>query len=258
MRRLSPWVWLVLSIVFGTVATFMALGWLRGQSEKQVKKAEPMASVVVAAKDIGAAIAIGEDLLVVHQWPEANRPPGSFASAAEVAGRVAAYPFAPGEPILEVKLAPKGAVPGLTALLPSDKRAITIKVDEASGVAGFLSPDNRVDVLLGISKGKYSEDPAVKTVLQNIKVLGIGQKIEKVKGDKPQVVPTVTLEVTPEECEKLALAAQEGRISLILRGQKDDQPSHALGTSLSKVMGKGDAAGSVELIKKNRRETANF
>jgi pilus assembly protein CpaB len=217
MRRLPPWFWLVLALVFGTTATFMALGWLRGQSQKRLQVDIPTSPVVVAAKEIDPAMALDQDQVVVRHWPRENCPQGSFSRVEDLVGRVTAYPFGAGEPILEIKLAPKGVAPGLTALLNPEKRAMTVKVDEASGVAGFLSPDNRVDVVVTIDKGEFNKDPVSKVILQNLRVLGTGQRIEKRPGDKPQVVPTVTLEVTPEEGERLALAGREGHISLALR-----------------------------------------
>ncbi len=264
LRRLPPWMWLVLSLVLGTMATFMATNWLKGQSQKQVKAPQDLlTSVVVAAKEIGSAVALGGDQLVVRHWPKESVPVGSFATVEDVMGRVTSYPFGPGEPILEVKLAPKGLPPGLTALVPTDKRAMTVRVDEASGVAGFLSPDNRVDVVVALDKGSYKEDPVAKIVLQNIRVMGTGQKIEKTLGDKPQVVPTVTLEVSPEEGEKLALASQEGSIRLILRSQKDQQivPTSGSNTaSLLTGMSKGGEVSrtSVEIIRRMRRDPYNF
>jgi pilus assembly protein CpaB len=221
MRRLPPWLWLVMALVFGTTATFMALGWLRGQSQKRADVEVKMRQVVVAAKDIEAAMALAQDQLVVRHWPQENVPQGSFSRVEEVAGRVAAYSFGAGEPILEVKLAPQGASPGLTALLAPEKRAMTVKVDEASGVAGFLSPNNRVDVVATVQKGDFQKDPVSKVILQNLRILGTGQRIESRPGEKPQIVPTVTLEVTPEEGEALALAAREGHISLALRNSNN-------------------------------------
>ena len=110
-------------------------------------------------------------------------------------------------------------VPGMAGKVSPDERAMTVKVDEASGVAGFLTPENRVDVVVVMDKGDYNKNPISKTLLQNLKVLGTGQKTVTGPEDKPQIVPTVTLEVTPEQGERLALAAVEGRISLVLRGQ---------------------------------------
>jgi len=115
---------------------------------------------------------------------------------------------------------------------------MTVKVDEASGVAGFLAPGDRVDVVVVVDKGEYSKDPLAKLLFQNLKVLGTGQKLENRPGDKPQIVPTVTLEVSPEQGERLALAAQEGRISLVVRGQGDQQLVETLGADNSRLFGK--------------------
>lgn len=205
MRRLPPWIWLVMALVFGTTATFMALGWLRGQSQQRTQAQETMKMrpVVVAAKDVDPAGALAQDQVVVRHWPQENCPQGSFARVEDVTGRVAAYPFGAGEPIPEIKLAPKGVSPGLTALLEPGKVAMTVKVDEASGVAGFVNPNNRVDVMVTIDKvGEYKEDPISRLVLQNLRVLGTGQQIERRPGEKPQVVPTVTLEVSPDQGER--------------------------------------------------------
>lgn len=238
MRRLPPWFWLILALVFGTTATVMALGWLKGQSQQQARQqpAIKLRPVVVAAKDIEAASSLSPEQVVIRHWPQESCPPGSFTRPEEVAGRVAASQFKAGEPILEVKLAPQGAMAGLTALLGPEKRAMTVKVDEASGVAGFLAPGNRVDVVVTIDKGEFSKDPVSKVVLQNLRVLGTGQSIERRPGDKPQVVPTVTLEVTPEEGERLALAAREGHVSLALRNQISQDVIQTSGVKTTNLM----------------------
>ena len=199
---------------------------------------------------------------------------GKFARPEEVEGRVTAISLSAGEPVLESKLAPKGVIPGLTALLPEDKRAMTVKVDEASGVAGFLNPDNRVDVVVTVDKGDFNKDPISKVILQNLRVLGTGQKIEKTLGEKPQVVPTVTLEVTPKEGELLALAVREGMISLVLRNQQDMHTVQTTGVRTSSLLGKaipepvaqepkGDKAPgaplrTVEVIRRVTKESMNF
>ena len=238
MRRLPPWVWLMLALVFGTTATFMAMGWLKSQSQKVAQQEKPtMVSVVVAGKDVPSAVALSGDQLKVRQWPADSAMVGKFSQMEDVTGRVTAVPLAAGEPVLESKLAPKGVIPGLTALLPMDKRAMTVKVDEASGVAGFLNPDNRVDVLVTVDKGEFNKDPMSKVILQNLRILGTGQRIEKRLGEKPQVVPTVTLEVTPEEGERLALATREGMISLVLRNQQDIQMVQTVGVRTSTLLG---------------------
>ncbi len=265
MRRFPPWMWLVL---MGAFATAAGLAWLKGRSQPPPVLAAS-ALVVVAKKDLGPATRLSPEVLRVEEWRQENLPKGSFARVEMLAGRVTAYPLMEGEPILEKKLAPAGTAVGLTALLPPHKRAMTVKVDEASGVAGFVAPDNRVDVVVTVDKEGFGKNPMSKVIFQNLKVLGIGQRIDNRPGDKPQVVPTVTLEVTPEEGERLALAAQEGRISLVLRGQGDAQIVETQGALASRMfgsLGRNGAAPaaprpthrSVEVIRGLQREPAAF
>ena len=276
MRRLPPWLWLMMALVFGAAATFMAMGWLKSQSQKVVQQKGPeMVPVVVATKDVPPTVALSGEQLTVRMWPQESALAGKFSQLAEVEGRVTAIPLAAGEPVLENKLAPKGVIPGLTALLPQDKRAMTVKVDEASGVAGFLNPDNRVDVVVSVDKGDYNKDPISKVILQNLRVLGTGQRIEKNLGEKPQVVPTVTLEVSPAEGERLALAVREGMISLVLRNQQDDHTVSTMGVRTSTLLGRAlpepearepkvekasapSALRTVEVIRRVTKESTNF
>jgi len=278
MRRVPPWLWLMMALVFGAMATFMAMGWLKKQAQTaQPQPPQQMVPVVVAAKDVPPTVALSREQLTVHMWPKDSPLAGKFSRPEELEGRVTAISLAAGEPVLENKLAPKGVIPGLTALLPPNKRAMTVKVDEASGVAGFLTPDNRVDVVVTVDKGDYNLDPISKVVLQNLRVLGIGQKIEKTLGDKPQVVPTVTLEVTPIEGEQLALATREGTISLVLRNQQDLSRVETGGVRTSSLLGKATPDSpavqpavkeekssppahlrTVEVIRRVTKESANF
>jgi pilus assembly protein CpaB len=238
MPRLPGWAWLLLAITFATLASYMALGWLKRQAAVQPPAKTKSTMVVVAKTAIDPTSLLSEMQLKTEVWHQEKAPPGSFSSVAQVVGRVTRTLLLPGDLITENKLAPKGTVPGITALLSPNFRAMTVKVDEASGVAGFLSPGNRVDVVVIVDKGPYDKDPIAKLLFQNLKVLGTGQKLENRPGDKPQIVPTVTLEVTPEIGERLALAAQEGRISLVLRGQGDMQLVETLGVDASRLFGK--------------------
>lgn len=263
MRRLPPWLWLLMALVFGATATFMALGWMKTQSKRQVEQASkvPTAPVVVAAKDIDAAYALRGEQLSVVQWPQTSCPKGGFGSVEEVVGRVATLPMSAGEPILEPKLAPQGTPAGMVALVPPDKRAMTVKVDEASGVAGFIIPNNRVDVVASINRGEFSTDPLAKILLENLRVLGAGQKIiEKDPDGKPHIVPTVTLEVSPEEGERLALAAQESHLSLVLRSQKDENPVDTKGIKTSRLFKAGQDSGGpgVQIIRRQKVEDVHY
>ncbi|MGO8760635.1 MAG: Flp pilus assembly protein CpaB [Desulfobaccales bacterium] len=238
MPRLPGWAWLLLAIAFATLASYMALGWLQRQAAVKPPVLEKSTLVVVAKNEVAPTSLLTEAQLKTEVWHQEKPPPGAFATLEQVLGRVTASSIMPGELVTENKLAPRGTVPGITALLSPNQRAMTVKVDEASGVAGFLTPGDRVDVVVIVDKGEYDKDPLAKLLFQNLKVLGTGQKLENRPGDKPQIVPTVTLEVTPEIGERLALAAQEGRISLVLRGRGDQQLVETLGVDASKLFGK--------------------
>jgi pilus assembly protein CpaB len=238
MPRLPGWAWLLLAISFATLASYMALGWLKRQAAVKPPHMEKSVIVVVAKTEVPPTSRLSEAQLKMAVWHQEKPPPGSFTNLEQVVGRVSATSILTGDLITENKLAPKGTVPGITALLSPNQRAMTVKVDEASGVAGFLTPGDRVDVVVIVDKGEYDKDPIAKLLFQNLKVLGTGQKLENRPGDKPQIVPTVTLEVTPEVGERLALAAQEGRISLVLRGQGDQQLVETPGTGASLLFGK--------------------
>lgn len=215
MPRLPGWAWLLLAIGFATLATYMAMNYLKNQAKVQPVREKiyvVKANAVVEKEKILSAAKLKRVL-----W-ERDRPPQDFFSELkDVEGRETVKSLAADEIITRENT--RKPVPGLAGKVSRDERAVTIKVDEASGVAGFLTPDSRVDVVLVMDKGDYQKNPIAKTILQNLKVLGTGQKTVTSPEDKPVVVPTVTLEVTPEQGERLALAAVEGRISLVLRGR---------------------------------------
>jgi pilus assembly protein CpaB len=216
----------------------MATGWLKTRSKAPtVVQNVQMAMVVVAAKDLAAGTVLNQDLVKVVQWPKDNLVNGAFADAAELNDRVIRQPMVAGEMILAGKLAPKGTPGGMAGIINNNKRAMTIKVDEASGIAGFVVPGNRVDVLLTMDRLEFKDDPMTQMVLQNLLVLGIGQDLEPQKtGDKPKVVPTVTLEVTPDQGERLALASKEGHLTLALRGWTEAQPIETQGVRTSALV----------------------
>jgi pilus assembly protein CpaB len=222
MQRVSPLLLLIVAVFFGGVAAYMASGWLKAKSLKANQAAlqkVQVIPVVVATKDIPPGNVLDNTVLKLTDWPKDNQIAGTSEDIDKLKGRVLRYPLVAGEVVLESKLAPQGTPGGLAGIIQNDKRAVTVKVDEASGVAGFVNPGNRVDVVLTLAKNEYKDDPISQVVLQNILVLGRGQDIDQPKGDeKPKIVPTVTLEVTPAEGERLALASKEGQITLALLG----------------------------------------
>jgi len=271
MRNLPPVVMLVLALFFGGMAAFVAKKWISKPPPAPAAPTIATTRVIVAAKEIPRGTLLSADQLKEIDWPQDSVPAGVFADRKQLMERVNRYPLSGGEVVLESKLAPQGSRGGLAGVIQGEKRAITVKVDEASGVAGFVKPEDVVDVLVTLDKNEFKSDPVSRTILQKLLVLGIGQEIEQKPGDKAKVVPTVTLEVTPEEGEKLSLAAKEGNITLALRPPVENDAIDTSGIRLSELMGGGKVApveGSdegqakakvgVEVLRGTERETVNF
>jgi pilus assembly protein CpaB len=140
------------------------------------------------------------------------------------------------EPLLEVKLAPRGAGGGLNVIIEPGKRGLALRVDDVIGVAGFVQPNSRVDVLLTMT-APGSGEVSTKAILQNIEALAIGQTTQTNAQGQAQVVPVVTVLVTPEQAETLALASNQGRIQMAMRNQLDTLPIKTLGTRVSALLG---------------------
>ena len=192
--------------------------------------------VVVAAMNIEAGSTISPADLKEVAWSEAQAPLGSFANADVLVGRVARQSMVSGEPILDAKLAPEGSRGGLAATIPFGKRAITVRVNDVIGVAGFALPGSFVDV---IANGKDSADiPFSKIVLTRVKVLAVEQETDS-DPTKPKVVTAVTLELTPEETERLDLARNIGTFSLALRNEMDADQAQAKGHRIDDIIKPG-------------------
>jgi pilus assembly protein CpaB len=161
---------------------------------------------------------------MVVQFPKESMPDGSFETPEKLAGRVAIINIAAREPITESKIAPEGTAGGLSAVIPEGYRAMTVKVDDVVGISGFIMPGTLVDVVVVIDPEAQAgmQNPISKIVLQNIKVLANGQNIDKPQDQREaNSVKAVTLQVTPEQAEKLALASSEGKLQLVMRNQID-------------------------------------
>ncbi len=183
-------------------------------------------SIVVAKADIPLSTRITPEQLTIQQLPRDVTPAGSFTDIAKVAGRVTVTRIGAREPLTELKLAPEGAEPGLTAVISEGYRAITVKVDDVVGVAGLVEPGAWVDVVAVIEPAERSSHrgPTSKIVLQRIRVLATNQSITKEEKEKKSgllSIKAVTLEVLPSQAEKLALAAAEGKLQLVMRNSVD-------------------------------------
>jgi len=191
--------------------------------------------VVVAKVEIPVGSRIIPEQLGIAQFPADVTPVGAIAKIDEnLIGRVVVTSISPKDPVTEAKLAPVGSLGGLSSVIPEGYRAMTVKVDDVVGVSGFIMPGTLVDIVVVIQppKGTANEEMISKIVLQNIKVLASGQNIDKPKNDREveRSVRAVTLQVTPEQAEKLALASSEGKLQLVMRNsvdQADEQTSGA-------------------------------
>jgi len=202
--------------------------------------------VVVATKDleIGALIKPGD--LKMGAWT-GPVPKGMAVKMDGLAGRGVVAAINAGEPVFENRLAPEGAGGGLAATIPAGMRACAVRVNDIVGVAGFVVPGMRVDVLItGTPSGSSSRgsDTKVKTLLQNILVLSAGQNYQKDAEGKPVVVPVVNLLVTPEQAEVLSLASNETRIQLVLRNPLDRQLAKTNGSGLTALFGESQPAAA--------------
>ncbi|MDT7806889.1 MAG: pilus assembly protein CpaB [Acidobacteriota bacterium] len=208
-----------------------------------------MNNVVVAKVDIPLGTKIEAEQLSTAQFPSNAIPEGTFDKAEKLVGRVAVVNVAAREPVTDFKLAPEGSAGGLSAVIPEGYRAMTVKVDDVIGVAGFLQPGTMVDVLTVIDPpgNMASGNPISKIVLQNVKVLASGQNLDKPKNDREaDAVKAVTLQVTPGQAEKLALASTEGKLRLVLRNMIDQDDEQTPGADKRSLLTGEHAALSPE------------
>jgi len=220
MRNKRFFIVLVGALIFGVLAAVSVSKYLLSAQAYS----QNMNNVAVAKVAIPIGSKIIAEQIVLVQFPKESIPDGAFASAEKLAGRVAVTNIGAKEPITESRLAPEGTAAGLSAIIPEGYRAMTVKVDDAAGISGFIMPGTLVDVVVVIDprEGSGGQDPISKIVLQNIKVLANGQNIDKPKDEREaNSVKAVTLQVTPEQAEKLALASSEGKLQLVMRSQID-------------------------------------
>ena len=210
----------ILAVVAFIVAIGVTLATYRALRDR-LQPTDDMTQIVVAAQGISLGARITEADLRMAPWPRAVPLQGSFQKISDVAGRGAIVSMIPNEPLLDSKLAPVGSAGGVTAAIPDGMRAVGVKVNDVIGVAGFVLPGSRVDVILSGSPGKNGEVEMSKVILENIQVLTAGQNVTRDDNGKPQNVQVVTLLVTPDESQKLALASVDGRIQLALRNPLD-------------------------------------
>ena len=221
------------ALVLALGAVVLAAKWMGEQGPAGTR-------VVVAATEIGQGARILPASLQLTDWPAGSMPPGAITDIKLLEGRIARGDIARGEPVLESKRAPAGTLGGLSAVVASGKRAMTVRANDVVGVAGFALPGNYVDILVNLAPTNsdlaQNAGSISKIVLERILVLAVAQE-SAVDDTKPRVVNAVTLELTPNEVEKLDLARSIGSLSLVLRNQIEAQPANTTGATRESVLG---------------------
>jgi pilus assembly protein CpaB len=198
----------------------------------------PTQPVVVAAADLQIGAELRREDVRIIDWPASAAPQGVFTTLDEVIGRGLVMPLIENEPLLPMKLAPTGSGAGLPPIIPAGLRALSVRVNEVIGVAGYVLPGTRVDVLATLSPTEQRNDVMSKVVLTNVQVLAAGTKIEQsADGGKPSPVTVVTLLVDPLEAERLTLASTEGKIQLALRNPMDQEAPTTTGIRPAALLG---------------------
>lgn len=233
MRNTRTIMVLMVALLAGLAAVLVASRWLSNQSASGVTR------VAVAASEISLGQRLSPELVKLVDWPSGSVPPGSVSDPDQLQGRVVRTGLQRGEPILEAKLAPQGTQGGLSAVINEGRRAITVRVNDVIGVAGFALPGNYVDIIVNTQKDggrNSSKDQNIsKIVLERILVLAVAQEASRDE-TKPRVVNAVTLEVTPEQAEKIDLARSVGTLSLVLRNQVDPDDVQTAGATKASLL----------------------
>jgi pilus assembly protein CpaB len=199
--------------------------------------AVPTIAVVVAAADLPLGTALEAGDMRVVQFPQGQTPEGVFSTPDEIVGRGVISPLVKNEPIIPAKLASKEAGAGLPPIIPEGQRAVSVRVDDVIGVAGYVLPGTRVDVLTTVSPTNEQTDTTTKVILSNVQVLAAGTRIDQDQENKPVQVTVVTLVVAPEQAERLALASTEGKIQLALRNPLDQGNPETPGIKKASLVG---------------------
>jgi pilus assembly protein CpaB len=239
MKTWKTFIPIALSLFIAAGGSLALYKWIQSKNgaEKEIVKVQADASpVLVAAGDLAWGTKLKPEMLKTTPYLKESLPAGHFSRALDLTGRVLVSPVRANEPITEHKLAPDSIeTGGVAAVLKPGKRAIAVKGDKVIGISGFINPGNRVDVLVTVEDPKKKEEKT-KTILENILVLATGTQIQENEKGEPSPVDVYTLEVDPEDGERLALAAAEGRVQLALRSILDTDTVLTTGVTIPKML----------------------
>jgi pilus assembly protein CpaB len=218
----------VLALGAGGAAAYLIHSYVK--SSRTV--APTTSKIAIAAVDLELATTLQAEHIKMTEWPDSVPAPNAIRDAKDAIGRVLIGKVVKGQILLEPMFAPKNSGKGLAALIPPTMRAVAVRVDDVVGVAGFIHPEDHVDVIVTIRPSKpENAEPTSKVILQNVEVLAVGHEMESKDNTRNKAMPVTvaTLLVTPEGSEKLALASNQGRLLLTLRSRSDDRLAETLG-----------------------------
>ena len=244
MTKKGPFIVLGIGILVALLVSIISYNFLKGKAQKQVQTQETV-DIAIAAIDLPWGTTLTKETLKTAPYLKTSLPAGYHSSTASLEGRVLIYPVRSNEPIFESSLAPTSVkTGGLAAVVTPNKRAMAVHVDKVVGVSGFIFPGNRVDVLVTLTG---EGQPITKTVLENMLVLATGSMVETTgKQEKATPVDVITLEVTPEEGEKLGHASTQGKLLLALRNYNDTTDVLTRGATIPALLASYRGVGEVK------------
>jgi pilus assembly protein CpaB len=237
MKQQRTLIVVAIAVITAGIAAYGMYLALQSRPVREVEVAS--VPVVVAAKPIPVGARLTPEDLKVAAWPARTPVPGAFADPNQLVNRGAITVVAENEPVTAFKVAGPESGSGLPPVIPEGMRAMSISVNDVVGVAGFVLPGTHVDVLLSVDDpgGSNGNEPMARTVVSNVLILTSGTRYDRQEGNgEPQRVGVVTLAVLPEDGERIALAATQGRLSLALRNPADADPTKTAGIKLSALM----------------------
>lgn len=275
MKRYRPLIFFGLALLLAFVTSILVFSWM--QNEKNRLMAAPILvkhpQVVVANADLAWGTKLTPEMVQIQELPAEMLPEGHFTSLEAIKDRVLLIDIKRNELLMESKLAPLGTTSGgVAGVTDVNKRAMSVKVDDVIGVAGFIKPGDRVDVMVTIEPESGKQAHAIsKMILENVKVLAAGTQMErKGKDEEPVQVQVITVEVDVEEAEKLALASTQGRLRLALRNPMNSERVLTKGANVGALLSSfrpkqapkktqdGEGVIRVEIIKGDVRKELKF
>jgi pilus assembly protein CpaB len=249
MARMRVFMVFVLAMTAGGALAFGTYNYMQRLPAKNTSI--PTRPVVVAAADLDIGAELRREDIRIIDWPANAVPANAISDPKDVIGRGLVLPVIENEPFLPMKLASKDAGSGLPPVIPPGLRAVSVRVNEVIGVAGYVLPGTRVDVVATVSPTGNGADMTSKVILTNVQVLAAGTKIDReTDKNKPMPVSVVTMLVNPEEAERLTLASTEGKIQLALRNPLDKTIPATPGVRPSALF--GYAAATRTAVARNR------